>query len=84
MENAVHETVSFNGDEFWDTFRPFYKTKPYLFDNKHNIDDEEGQKASAELGIRYLCHYDEDRIRYFHFKIIDKQKWMVTKIKYGI
>lgn len=78
------EIITFDGYEFWEKFMEFYTTKPHLAKNKHHIHDEEGQKANAELGLEFLHDYIEKGDRYFRFKIIDKHRWMLTKIKYGI
>ena len=78
------EVITFDGHEFWERFMEFYNTKPHLVKNKHHIHDEEGQKANAELGLQFIAVYTEISERYFRFKIIDKQRWMLTKIKYGI
>lgn len=36
-----------------------------------------------DLGINYIP-YDADARIYSFFKVVDKNKWLITKIKYGI
>lgn len=47
--------------------------------------DEKCFAVDAELGLRFLSYISKGNDRFdYRFKIIDKQKWFLSKIKYGL